>query len=176
MTEQSITVPKHAGDTRTAAENAEKGFRASQELSDNIQKVLVDLIALSLVGKQAHWNIVGPNFRDLHRNFDDVVEIAREGSDTIAERMRALHVAPDGRTDVVSATTTLPELPAGEILSSDAVDLVVKSIEATTRTIREVHDAVDSADPSTADLLHELINKLEQQAWFIAAEKRQPQD
>ena len=68
------------------------------------------------------------------------------------------------------------ELPAGEILSSDAVDLVVKSIEATTRTIREVHDAVDSADPSTADLLHELINKLEQQAWFIAAEKRQPQD
>ena len=172
----TISAIHQAEVSTTNLQNAESGFVASDILRDSLQSVLVDLIALSFSGKQVHWNIVGPNFRDLHRNFDDVVEIAREGSDTIAERMRALHVAPDGRTDVVSATTTLPELPAGEILSSDAVDLVVKSIEATTRTLREVHDAVDSADPSTADLLHELINKLEQQAWFIAAEKRQPQD
>jgi starvation-inducible DNA-binding protein len=37
-------------------------------------------------------------------------------------------------------------------------------------TMRAVHDAVDADDPSTADLLHELIDGLEKQAWLIKAE------
>ena len=61
-------------------------FTASAALSDNLQRVLTDLIALELVGKQIHWNVVGPNFRDIHLNLDDVVDIAREGSDEVAER------------------------------------------------------------------------------------------
>ena len=69
-------------------------FTASAALSDNLQRVLTDLIALELVGKQIHWNIVGPNFRDVHLNLDDVVDIAREGSDEVAERMRATQRRP----------------------------------------------------------------------------------
>ena len=72
-------------------------FTASAALSDNLQRVLTDLIALELVGKQIHWNVVGPNFRDIHLNLDDVVDIAREGSDEVAERMRAINAVPDGR-------------------------------------------------------------------------------
>lgn len=37
-----------------------------------------EFIDLQLVGKHAHWNIVGPNFRELHLNLDEVVAIARE--------------------------------------------------------------------------------------------------
>ena len=62
-------------------------FTASPALRNNFQRVLVDLIALELVGKQAHWNIVGPNFRDLHLNLDEVVGIARTGSDDVAEAL-----------------------------------------------------------------------------------------
>nr|WP_306420756.1 ferritin-like domain-containing protein [Arthrobacter sp. JCM 19049] len=80
---------------KTKRENAENGFVATEELRDALQSVLVNLIDLQLVGKQAHWNIVGPNFRDLHLNLDEVVDIARKGSDEIAERMRALHATPD---------------------------------------------------------------------------------
>ena len=67
-----------------------RGFQASAKLSDNLQRVLVDLIELHLQGKQAHWNVVGTNFRDLHLQLDDLVDFAREASDTVAERMRAL--------------------------------------------------------------------------------------
>src|SRR5699024_2771524 len=83
-----------------ARENAEHGFIASDALSKNLQTVLVDFIALSLTAKQAHWNIVGTNFRDLHLNLDEVTDIARAGSDEIAERMRALQASPDGRAAV----------------------------------------------------------------------------
>ena len=45
-------------------------------------------------------------------------------------------------------------------------------IYAVVGTIRTVHDAVDSADPSTADLLHAIIDGLEKQAWMLKSENR----
>ena len=167
-------VATQAEDRTTPLENAEHGFVASERLRDNLQRVLVDLVDLQLAGKQAHWNIVGPNFRDLHLNLDEVVDVARQGTDVIAERMRALHATPDGRAGVVAGNSTLPLFPAGEIATHDAVDVVVQAIGAVVGTMRAVHDEVDEEDPTTADILHEYIASLEQQAWFISAETRTP--
>ena len=94
-------------------------FRAPERLAQNLQKVLVDLIELHLQGKQAHWNLVGTNFRDLHLQLDDIVDIAREAADTIAERMRALDAIPDGRTDTVVATTSVPAAPPGLVRTTE---------------------------------------------------------
>ena len=172
----TITVPEPQGSEATQRENAERGFVAPESLTKNLQNVLVDFIALSLVAKQAHWNIVGPNFRDLHLNLDEVVAIARASADDVAERMRALHAAPDARPAVVAEQTTLPEFPQGEVLTHDAIDLVTANIEGTVGTMRSVHDEVDEADPTSADILHGIIEKLEQQAWFISAETRTPKE
>ena len=64
-------------------------MKASPTLTNNLQAVLADLIELHIQGKQAHWNIVGPNFRDLHLNLDEVVAIARETGALV----HVLHVA-----------------------------------------------------------------------------------
>ncbi len=162
------------GSRQTRRQNAEKGFVASKTLLDNLQKVLVDLLELQLQGKQAHWNVVGKNFRDTHRVLDEIIEDARTFSDTIAERMRALHGVPDGRSDTVADTTTLPEFPHGEISTTETVDLVTERLEATIGTCRDVHDAVDEEDPTSADLLHAIIERLEQFAWMVSAENRTP--
>ena len=148
------------------------GFQASPEFADNLQRVLVDLIELQLQGKQAHWNVVGTNFRDLHLQLDELVDFAREAGDTIAERMRALEATPDGRSDTVAATTSVPQIPADEHNSGEVVDLITTRIYATIDTIRTVHDAVDDEDPSTADILHQLIAGLEKLAWLIKSENR----
>lgn len=155
---------------RTEAEV--QGFQASPGLSANLQRVLVDLVELHLQGKQAHWNVVGTNFRDLHLQLDELVDFAREGSDTIAERMRALDAVPDGRSDTVAASTTLPEFPAFEHSTAEVVDLITTRVYAAVDTMRSVHDAVDDEDPSTADVLHELIDGLEKLAWLIKSENR----
>ncbi|MEW5813179.1 MAG: DNA starvation/stationary phase protection protein [Actinomycetota bacterium] len=148
------------------------GFQASPGLSGALQRVLVDVIELHLQGKQAHWNVVGTNFRDLHLQLDEVVDFAREASDTIAERMRALDAVPDGRSDTVAATTSLPEFPAFEHSTGDVVDLITTRIYAAVATLRDVHDTVDAEDPSTADILHQLIDGLEKLAWLIKSENR----
>ena len=138
-------------------------FTASAALSDSLQRVLVDLIALGVTTKQAHWNIVGENFRDLHLNFDEV-----------AERMRAINAVPDGRPATVAAGATVPSLPKDEITVSEGVAYVVSAIEAVVSTLRGVHDAVDDEDPASAGILEDLTGKLEQQAWFISSEDRKP--
>ena len=165
--------PAKSGAQLTEEQNAERGFTASQKLSDNLQAVLVDLLELSIQGKQAHWNVVGKNFRDTHL-LDEIIDAAREFSDTVAERMRALHAVPDGRSDTVAETTTLPEFPHGEVLTSDVIDLVTERLEATISTCRDVHDEVDEEDPTSADILHGILESLEQFAWMISAENRTP--
>ena len=146
------------------------GFQASADLSKNLQRVLVDLIELHLQGKQAHWNVVGTNFRDLHLQLDELVDFAREASDTVAERMRALDAWPDGRSETVVAGTTLPQFPEYGHSTGEVVDLITGRIYATVDTLRTVHDAVDAEDPSTADILHQLIDGLEKLAWLIKSE------
>src|ERR1700710_2338506 len=121
-----MTSATRRGDTEVT------GFQASPELAGNLQRALVDLIELHLQGKQAHWNVVGTNFRDLHLQLDELVDFAREGSDTIAERMRALDAVADGRSDTVAATTSLPAFPAFEHNTTEVVDLI------TTRTYAAV--------------------------------------
>jgi starvation-inducible DNA-binding protein len=158
----------------TSEQNAEHGFTASEALSENLQKVLVDLIELSLQGKQAHWNVVGRNFRDTHLQLDEIIESARDFADTVAERMRSLHALPDGRSDEVAQTTTLPEFPQGEIATTEVVDLMTERLDAVAQTCRDVHDDVDEEDPTSADILHAILERVEQLSWMVSAENRTP--
>ena len=162
------------GAALTPEQNAERGFTASQTLSENLQKVLVDLIELSLQGKQAHWNVVGRNFRDTHLQLDEIIEAARDFADTVAERMRSLHALPDGRSDVVAENTTLPEFPQGEIATNEVVDLMTERLDDVAATCRDVHDAVDEEDPTSADILHAILERVEQLSWMVSAENRTP--
>jgi starvation-inducible DNA-binding protein len=156
----------------TSTTHADTGFRASPALTRNLQQLLADLIALHLQGKQAHWNVVGHNFRDLHLQLDEIVDAAREASDTIAERMRALGATPDGRVPTIAATATLDEFPAGEQDVAAVVDLITARLNAAAGTARAIHDSVDAEDPSTTDLLHAIIVELEKYAWMVSAENR----
>ncbi|KFF59654.1 DNA-binding protein [Cryobacterium sp. MLB-32] len=150
-------------------------MHASVTLSNNLQSVLVDLIELHVQGKQAHWNVVGKNFRDLHLQLDEIVVDVREFSDQLAERMRALEAMPDGRSSTVSTTTHLSPFPDGEVDTTETVGLITERLGAAVDNMRAVHDAVDEEDPTSADILHVFIEKLEQYAWMVGAENRVPQ-
>ncbi|MER5528576.1 DNA starvation/stationary phase protection protein [Streptomyces sp. NPDC002677] len=135
-----------------------------------LQDTLVDLLGLSLIGKQAHWNIVGPRFRSIHLQLDEVVATARTYSDTVAERAAALGVAPDGRPETIAAAFSLPGAKDGWLRDDDVVDLMVRTLEAAIGRLRERIAATDEADPVTQDLLISVTADLEKQRWMFAAE------
>jgi starvation-inducible DNA-binding protein len=86
--------------------------------------------------------------------------------------MRALDSVPDGRSDTITASTTLPTLPPAELNTTDTVELITTRIYAAVDTIPTVHDDVDAADPSTADLLHSIVHELEKAAWMLKSKNR----
>lgn len=149
-------------------------MKASESLASNLQKVLTDLVELHIQGKQAHWNLVGTNFRDLHLQLDEIIASARLLADRTAERMRALHALPDGRSSTVSGGTRLEQFPAGLTSTKDTVKLITARLQQTVKTLRDVHDDVDEEDPTSADLLHAAITRLEQLAWMVNAEVMAP--
>ncbi|TDK24634.1 DNA starvation/stationary phase protection protein [Arthrobacter crusticola] len=149
-------------------------MKASSALTDNLQSVLVDLIELHLQGKQAHWNVVGKNFRTMHLQLDEIIDDARLFTDQLAERMRALHAVPDGRSATVASNTSIDQFPAGLVSTQETIPRVVRMLESAVQRMRDVHDQVDEEDPTTADILHGFIEKLEQYAWMVEAENMEP--
>ncbi|MFJ4974422.1 Dps family protein [Streptomyces coeruleorubidus] len=135
-----------------------------------LQDTLVDLLGLSLIGKQAHWNIVGPRFRSIHLQLDEVVSAARNFADTVAERSAALGVPPDGRPETIAKAFTLPAPGEGWVRDSDAVQVMVESLQDAIGRLRERIDATEKADLVTQDLLIGITAELEKQRWMFDAE------
>ncbi|MEW2258120.1 DNA starvation/stationary phase protection protein [Streptomyces sp. NPDC047869] len=135
-----------------------------------LQDTLVDLLGLSLIGKQAHWNIVGPRFRSIHLQLDEVVDTARAHSDTVAERAAALGLPPDGRPETVAAALALPRTKEGWLRDTEVVELMVSALESVIGRLRERIAATDEPDPVTQDLLIAITADLEKQRWMFEAE------
>ncbi|CAM5640472.1 DNA starvation/stationary phase protection protein [Streptomyces spiroverticillatus] len=135
-----------------------------------LQGALVDLLNLSLLAKQAHWTIVGPRFRSLHLQLDEIVTTARSYADTVAERASAIGITPDGRAGTVAACTKLPQPEAGWIADDDVVSLLVEALGGTIGRMRERIAATDKPDPVTQDIFISLTAELEKQHWMFQAE------
>ncbi|MFI1562754.1 Dps family protein [Streptomyces sp. NPDC020490] len=143
---------------------------ARQVVRTALQDTLVDLLGLSLTGKQAHWNVVGPRFRSIHLQLDEIVATARAHADTVAERAAALGDPPDGRPETVAKDFGLPVPARGWLRDSDVVQLMVDSLETAIGRLRERIDATEKADLVTQDLLITVTADLEKQRWMFAAE------
>ncbi|MFD9564689.1 Dps family protein [Streptomyces sp. NPDC059994] len=139
-------------------------------VGDALQGALVDLVDLSLVAKQVHWNVVGPRFRSVHLQLDEVVDTARLHSDMVAERAAALGVAPDGRAATVSSSSAIGTVPTGWIKDGDAVRILVDALGAVITRMRERVGSTGDPDPVSQDVLIGLTADLEKHAWMFQAE------
>ncbi|WP_406145536.1 Dps family protein [Streptomyces sp. NBC_01012] len=139
-------------------------------VGDALQGALVDLIDLSLVAKQVHWNVVGPRFRSVHLQLDEVVDTARQHSDTVAERASAVGVNPDGRSRTLAKTTAIDSVPDGWIKDVEAVKVLVDALRVVIDRMRERIEATDEPDPVSQDILITLTADLEKHAWMFQAE------
>ncbi len=92
-----------------------------RKTSEILQAALVELIDLSIQGKQAHWTVTGPLFKPVHEHLDAIVDEVRAAYDDVAERMAALEVAPDGTLATVIGTSPAEPMPAGWQPDTEAV-------------------------------------------------------
>jgi starvation-inducible DNA-binding protein len=143
---------------------------ARKIVGDALQGTLVDLLDLSLVAKQVHWNVIGPRFRSIHLQLDDVVSTARSYADTVAERASAIGVTPDGRAETVAKTSGLETVKEGWIRDKDVVDVLIAALGSVVSRLRKRIEETDEPDPVSQDILINLCADLEKHQWMFQAE------
>ncbi|NEE18323.1 DNA starvation/stationary phase protection protein [Streptomyces sp. SID7499] len=139
-------------------------------VSEALQGALVDLVDLALVAKQIHWNVVGPRFRSVHLQLDEVVDTARTYSDTVAERAAALGISPDGRAATVAVGSGIGVTPEGWVDDTTAVGTLVEALGAVIARMRERVESTGEPDPVSQDIFIGITADLEKHHWMFQAE------
>ncbi|MDO5747096.1 MAG: DNA starvation/stationary phase protection protein [Actinomycetaceae bacterium] len=143
---------------------------ANKVVEEALQQALVDLIEISLRGKQMHWNIQGDNFQSLHEFLDEIIEAARNDYDEVAERLVTIGCPADGRAKTVAETTSLEPVEAGVLDTGKVYQQYEADLMSVSKKIQETLDDVDEVDHLSADILIAACQNLEKFAWMLRSQ------
>jgi starvation-inducible DNA-binding protein len=156
--------------TRTFATRIDIPEASRDKLVELLNARLADTFDLYSQLKQAHWNVKGSDFIQLHELYDMVAESVLEYVDAIAERATALGGLALGTARMAAAASTLDEYPLGAVDGLDTVAAVADRMAAYGASVRAGIDAAaDLHDQDTADLFTEVSRTIDKHLWFVEA-------
>jgi starvation-inducible DNA-binding protein len=141
----------------------------ANKVAEALQPTMLDLIDLHMVGKQAHWTVVGESFQPVHERLDLLIDQWRLWSDSVAERIVILGSLPRGRAHDIVNLGQNAEFPIDWLDGSDAMRLVSDRVESAARNARQHQQAIADLDVISDGLLQEIIEGLEEQLWMLRA-------
>jgi starvation-inducible DNA-binding protein len=162
----------------TMATKATRTFETRIDIPEDAREKLVELLNARLADsfdlysqlKQAHWNVKGPDFIQLHELYDDVAESVLEHVDEIAERATTLGGLALGTARMAAEATSLDEYPLDAVAGMDTVAVVADRLAAFGASLREAIDAAEELDDmDTADLFTEVSRAIDKHLWFVEA-------
>ena len=145
----------------------------SDEHRDGLQKILAALLADEYVlytkTRNYHWNVVGPQFNDLHKFFESQYDALNEVVDEVAERARTLGGPAIGTLAEFVKLARLKEPPGQYPDAKQMIANLVADHEAIVRTLRgDLATAMDKlGDAGTSDFLTGRMEKHEKMAWML---------
>jgi starvation-inducible DNA-binding protein len=154
----------------TTLETSVGAVRDAERVGAVLQEALVDLTALALNGKQAHWHVRGPQFLAVHEQLDAIVDDARGWADLVAERAVTLGTPVDGRPVTVATDTAVGSFPTGFVGDARAVALLRDLVDTTVERLRAHVEELGELDPVTQDLVIEVLRGLEKHRWMLDAQ------
>lgn len=148
------------------------------DLSADVREKVVAILNQSLAAsldlktqtKQAHWNVKGKDFYQLHELFDEMAGEIEEYVDMVAERVTALGGTALGTARVAAANSILPEYPLDAIDGMEHVTALADRYAAYAKHVRAAIEATDElGDADTADLYTEISRTIDKRLWFLEA-------
>jgi starvation-inducible DNA-binding protein len=146
------------------------GSHQREEIGNELQATLVELVDLSLLGKQLHWNVVGQQFRPLHLQLDELIDSWRNLADTVAERAVALGYVPDGQSATVAASSEIDAVERAALEDRVVLRELTGRLADVAERVRERMDRLGELDAASQDVVIEVIRALEEQLWMLRAQ------
>lgn len=153
-------------------------FPTRIDISEESREKLVELLNQRLADsfdlysqlKQAHWNVKGSDFIQLHELYDEVAEAVLGYVDDVAERATALGGLALGTARMAAAATTLEEYPLDAVAGRETVETVADRLAAYAAAVRaDIDAALELEDQDTADLFIEVSRAIDKHLWFVEA-------
>jgi starvation-inducible DNA-binding protein len=153
-------------------------FTSRLDLSDHVRKHacgllqarLSDALDLEAQAKQAHWNVKGPHFLQLHELFDRLHGDIEDFVDLLAERITALGRVADGRIATTAANSTLYGYPLEAAGGEAHLKALSASLAAFGKAARAaIGEAETIGDADTADLFTQISRETDKQLWLLEA-------
>ena len=135
-----------------------------------LNQQLADAFDLYSQTKQAHWNVKGMHFIQLHELFDSLASSVLGFVDEIAERATALGGYAKGTARMAAHHSRLAEFPEGVVDGKAVVTLLAEryaQFAASTRAA--IDEALKHEDQDTADLMIEISREMDKHLWFLEA-------
>lgn len=145
---------------------------AAAQVARILAPVVVNLEAIVVNGKQAHWHVLGENFIGVHELLDSVVAHAQDWADLAAERIIALGKPVDARLQTVAAETTTPVLTSGFRQSEETIGEMIAQLDAAAATVNAAVRDLDELDQTSQDVAIEIARGLDKDRWFLWAHLR----
>jgi starvation-inducible DNA-binding protein len=143
---------------------------AREALVELLNARLADTFDLYSQLKQAHWNVKGSDFIQLHALYDTVAADVIEHVDLIAERATALGGLALGTARLAALGSSLDEYPLDAVAGNDTVMVIADRLAAFGSAIRAGIDASSElGDQDTADLFTEVSRAIDKHLWFVEA-------
>jgi len=135
-----------------------------------LNQQLADTFDLYSQTKQAHWNVKGAQFFQLHELFDKLATDLLDHVDTIAERSTTLGGTALGTARMAAAKSRLPEYSADIFGGRESVEALVGRYAELAATTRAAIDRADELrDVDTSDLFTGVSRGLDKSLWFLEA-------
>ncbi len=135
-----------------------------------LNQTLAATLDLKTQTKQAHWNVKGMDFYQLHELFDEMATELEEYVDMVAERVTALAGTALGTARIAASESILPEYPLDAVSGVEHVTALADRYAAYAKHLREAIDTTDNlGDADTADLYTEISRTIDKRLWFLEA-------
>jgi starvation-inducible DNA-binding protein len=144
-----------------------------EQLIELLNDRLADTFDLYSQLKQAHWNVKGSDFIQLHELYDEIAESVLEFVDTIAERATALGGVALGTARMAASSSRLDEYPSDAFAGQDTVAAIADRLAAYGASVRTaIESALELDDQGTADLFIEVSRAIDKHLWFVEAHQQ----
>lgn len=144
--------------------------KSRTQLVDLLNETLADTFDLYSQVKQAHWNVKGEHFYQLHLLFDEIAGELLEFVDEVAERVTALGGTAMGTVRMSAAQSRLHEYPSDVLEGLDHIAALADRLAQYGQLVRtNIDKSAELGDADTADLYTEVSRAVDKRLWFLEA-------